>query len=101
MVLPAALHHWPIGVEPIEQHEDGQAREERLEPLAQAVEGALLAVLLVVVGVALGIFEKLAQQGNDQAVAKRQAGLEDVDEVLGVARLLLAAGALQQIRIPQ
>jgi hypothetical protein len=60
--LAATLHDRPIGVESVEQQEDGQAREKRLEPFAQAVESALLAVLFVVVGIPLGVFEKLAEQ---------------------------------------
>jgi hypothetical protein len=64
------------------------------------VEGALLAVLFVVVGIPLGILEKRAEQGNDHAVTKSEARLQDVDEVLGVALLPLAEGALQGVFVP-
>jgi len=65
------------------------------------VEGPLLAVLFVVVGIPLGIFEELAEQGNDHAVTKGEARLQDVGEVLSVAMFLLALGALQQVLVPQ
>jgi len=43
-------------------------------------------------GFAQGLFEELAEQRDDQAVVESKAGLEDVDEVLGVAGFLLADG---------
>jgi hypothetical protein len=62
------------------------------------VKGAPRAVLFVVVRTALGIFQKLAEQGN--AVVKGEARLQDVDEVPGKAVFLLTVGALQQILVP-
>ena len=69
--------------------------------IPQAQERALLAVLFVGVGIALGVFEEFAQQRDHQAVLKGQAGLQDVDEVLGVLLLFLAEGALQEVLVPE
>ena len=77
VVLMTALHHRPVGVEAVEQQQDRQPREQRLDPLAQAQERALLAVLFVGVGIALGVLEEFAQQGDHQAVLKGQVGLQD------------------------
>ena len=51
--------------------------------------------MFVVVGIALGVFEEFAQQRDDQAVAKGEAGLQDVDEILRVRVFLLTEGTLQ------
>jgi len=69
--------------------------------IPQAHERALLAVLFVGVGIALGVREEFAQQRDHQAVLKGQAGLQDVDEVLGVLLLRLAEGALQGVLVPE
>ena len=61
----------------------------------------MLAVLFVGVGIALCVREEFTQQRDHQAVAKGQAGLQDVDEVLGVLLLLLAKGALQGVLVPE
>ena len=84
MVTTAALHHRPVGVKSVEQEQDRQAGEQRLEPVAQALKAAQLAILLLRFGIAQGVFEELAEQRDDQAVVEGEAGLEDVDEVLGV-----------------
>jgi hypothetical protein len=52
-------------------------------------------------GIAQRVFEELAEQWDDQAVVESKAGLEDVDEVLGVAGFLLADGALQEFLRPE
>jgi len=65
-----------------------------LEPFAEAVEGALLAVLFVVIGITLGIVEELAEQWNDHSITKGEACLQDVDVILGVAIFVLAQGTL-------
>ena len=96
-----ALHHRPIGVEAVEQEQDRQAGEQRLEPVAQARKAAQLAILLLRFGIAQRVFEELAEQRDDQAVVEGQAGLEDVDEVLGVTGFLLADGALQEFLCPE
>ena len=47
MVLATAVHDRPIGVEPVEQQEDGKAGKKLLDPFAQSVEGTLLAASTV------------------------------------------------------
>ncbi|KFB69488.1 MAG: hypothetical protein CAPSK01_000827 [Candidatus Accumulibacter vicinus] len=101
VVVTAALHHRPVGVESVEQEQNPQAGEAGLEALAQARKGAPLAILLLRLGFAQGVFEELAEQRDDQAVVEGQAGLEDVDEVLSVTGFLLADGALQEFLRPE
>ncbi len=69
--------------------------------IPQAHKRALLAVLFVGLGIALGVREEFAQQRDHQAVLKGQVGLQDVDEVLGVLLPLLAEGALQGVLVPE
>jgi hypothetical protein len=52
-------------------------------------------------GIAQRVFEELAEQRDDQAVVKGQAGLQDVDEVLSMTAFLLADGALQEFLRPE
>jgi hypothetical protein len=47
------------------------------------------------------VFEELAEQWDDQAVVEGKAGLEDVDEVLGVTGFVLADGTLQEFLRPE
>ncbi len=101
VVVTAALHHRPVGVESVEQEQNPQAGEAGLEALAQARKGAPFAILLLHLGFAQGLFEELAEQRDDQAVVEGQAGLEDVDEVLSVTGFVLADGTLQEFLRPE
>ena len=91
MIVTATLHDRPVGIKPIKQQQNGQTGKRLLDPRGEAVKGLALAVLLALLAGTLLVFEKLAQQGDDHAAPKAQAGFEHIDVVL-VALLLVAVG---------
>ena len=63
--------------------------------MKRLVKSAQFALLLLRLGIAQRMFEELAEQRDDQA------GLEEVDEGLGITGCLLADGALQEFLRPE
>lgn len=74
---------------------------EDAEDVGLACEAAQLAVLFVGVGVALGVVEELTEQGDGEAVAKGQTGLQDVDKILGIARVPGTDLTCREMLIPE